>query len=273
MSNHKKEAAMSTKRLAVVSLLTVIGSFVMGGQAEALNQVTRSFAMPAEMEASVTVSDCQNSPGPQITLEGVTVLAGANVQLIFRNQRTDGAPHERVEDIQVATVVKSGEEIVIPKQPSSGGVGGNPWIWVQLLDSNLNPKSEEIFLGRCVQGPWPVTKKFSVATVAQALLDVLDCTNNPGPFIEVKTTASFEGVKARFIFRNQREPGAPHEAERVVDMSVITEGFTLEPFPKQPVLGGVGGNPWISVQFVNDKGEPIGTETLLGQCVQLMPGN
>jgi hypothetical protein len=263
---------MSTKRLALVSLLTMIGSLAMGGQAEALNQITRSFGMPATMEASVTVSDCQNSPGPQITLEGVTVLAGANVQLIFRNQRTDGAPHERVEDIKVAAVVKAGEEVVIPKQPSRGGVGGNPWIWVQILDSNGNPLSGEIFLGRCVQGPWPVTQKFSVATVAQALLDVLDCTNNPGPFIEVTTSASFGGAKARFIFRNQREPGAPHEADRVVDMSVITEGFTLR-FPKQPVLGGVGGNPWISVQFVSASGEPIGTETLLGRCVQLMPGN
>lgn len=43
--------------------------------------------------------------------------------------------------------------------------------------------------------------------------------------------------------------------------------------PKQPVLGGVGGNPWISVQFASPGGEPYGNETLLGRCVQLMPGH
>jgi len=40
-------------------------------------------------------------------------------------------------------------------------------------------------------------------------------------------------------------------------------------FPKQPVLGGVGGNPWISVQFLQGDGSAIGSEELLGRCVQL----
>ncbi len=44
-------------------------------------------------------------------------------------------------------------------------------------------------------------------------------------------------------------------------------------FPKQPVQGGVGGNPWISVRFADSAGQPIGSETLLGRCVQLLPGN
>lgn len=43
--------------------------------------------------------------------------------------------------------------------------------------------------------------------------------------------------------------------------------------PKQPVQGGVGGNPWISVQLLGGAGDLIGTEVLLGHCVQLLPGN
>ena len=35
------------------------------------------------------------------------------------------------------------------------------------------------------------------------------------------------------------------------------------------ILGGVGGNPWISVQFKDGNDEPIGREFLLGRCVQL----
>jgi len=39
--------------------------------------------------------------------------------------------------------------------------------------------------------------------------------------------------------------------------------------PKRPVLGGVGGNPWISVLFRSGSGNPIGSQFLLGRCVQL----
>lgn len=82
-----------------------------------------------------------------------------------------------------------------------------------------------------------------------------------------------KGITARFIFRNNDNPvGGPHEAAAEADVVLIPAGFSLE-FPKQPVQGGVGGNPWISVRFLNGNGEPVGTETLLGRCVQLLPGN
>jgi hypothetical protein len=44
-------------------------------------------------------------------------------------------------------------------------------------------------------------------------------------------------------------------------------------FPKQPVLGGVGGNPWIYLQFIDGQGNALSGERLLGRCVQLAPGN
>jgi hypothetical protein len=258
-------------RAAVAGVLLV--TFGVAPAADAVQSVSTSFSMPVQLNGSVTVSDCQNSPGPQITLEGVMVLGGVSVQLIFRNQRTDGAPHERVEEVQTVVGVENGQTIVIPKQPSRGGVGGNPWIWVQLVDMNNNPLTGEIFLGRCVQGPFPTTVDFDQSAIAQALVDVLDCTNNPGPFINVSGSLSLSpGAKARFIFRNQRQAGAPHEADAFVDVSLFPTGFALQ-FPKQPVQGGVGGNPWISVQFASGSGQPIGSEFLLGRCVQLMPGN
>lgn len=168
---------------------------------------------------------------------------------------------------------------MIPKQPShvfldgSGtGVGGNPWISVQLLDKNGAPLTGEILLGRCVQGAFNPTADFFAAAFTQAVVEVAECTNNPGPYINVSGSVSFSGVTARFIFRNQREDGAPHEAIAVVDLIGIQEGYTRR-FPKQPVLGGVGGNPWISVRVADRNGQPLSQETLLGRCVQLLPGN
>jgi hypothetical protein len=57
-----------------------------------------------------------------------------------------------------------------------------------------------------------------------------------------------------------------------VDVTLAASGTSLR-FPKQPVLGGVGGNPLIYAQFLQADGTPIGSEALLGRCVQLAPGN
>jgi hypothetical protein len=259
-------------RVAVAGVLALAG-LVWAPAAQALTTTTARFAIPVELQAQVTAFDCENSPGPQITFEGALVLGGVDVRLIFRNNINKDV-HTLVEDVQIATAVAAGEQIVIPKQPVRGGTGGNPFIWVQMVDTNGQPLTGEIFLGRCVQGAFGPTASFFTPIVAQAIVEALDCTNNPGPFINVSGSASFSpGVKARFIFRNNDNPvGGPHEADAIVDVTVIPEGFTLT-FPKQPVLDGVGGNPWISVQFASPNGEPFGNETLLGRCVQLMPGN
>jgi len=150
-------------------------------------------------------------------------------------------------------------------------VGGNPWISMQIVDTNGNPLSGEVLLGRCVQGAFASSVDFSATVIGQAIIETLDCTNNPGPHINVSGSMSVSpGIKARIIFRNQRTVGAPHEAIAMADVTLFSNGFAFS-FPKQPVLGGVGGNPWISVRFANP--EPIGPETLLGRCVQLLPGN
>jgi hypothetical protein len=252
---------------------TVVGLLALGaGPAFAQQQVAAEFQVPLQIQATLESFDCANNPGPQITFEGnVLFTAGASVELIFRNQREPGAPHETSQTVTTTNqVVVPGHAIVIPKQPVLGGVGGNPWISIQILDGKNRPLTSEILLGRCVQGPFQTNFQALVAAVANVMIH--DCTNNPGPFIELDGAISFpDGLKARFFFRNQREPGAPHEASSTSDVTLVGAGFAIR-FPKQPVLGGVGGNPWISVQFLSGD-QPMGTETLLGRCVQLLPGN
>ena len=261
---------------ALVAGLGLIGS---SAPAWALNQVTEQLSEPMNLQASVTSFECENAPGPWINFEGAVSLAGLNIQMICRNNINKDV-HPYVEDVQTVVGVATGTTIRIPKQPShpfaggtGTGVGGNPWISMQIVDSNNRPLSGEIMLGRCVQGAFNPTIDFNAAVVAQALVETLDCTNNRGPYINVSGSMSVSpGVKARLIFRNQRTDGAPHEAIAMADVALFTDGFTFS-FPKQPVQGGVGGNPWISVRFANDAGQPIGPETLLGRCVQLLPGN
>jgi hypothetical protein len=166
----------------------------------------------------------------------------------------------------------SDAEIVIPKQPVLGGAGGNPFIWVQFVNADGSPASDEIFVGRCVQGAgWRVTESTTTNASAWAEYTVQSCENSPGPFITYEGGLSLTGLNAQIIFRNNDNPvGGPHKAKAslATAVTVIEPGLSYT-FPKQPVLGGVGGNPWIFAGFTDGNGDALGASTLLGRCEQL----
>lgn len=254
-------------------LIAVSVGLVCAFQAHAQKQVAKTFTMPVSAHVNVGFADCSNSPGPQITLDGSVTLGGLNVELIFRNN-VKGTHTYVAESTSEIVAVPEGGSLVIPKQPPLGGVGGNPFIWIQFLDGNGNAMSDEIFLGRCVQGSKKVDSDLGALAAAIVDFGALDCSNNPGPYIYVEGATSFpSGVNAQFIFRNNDNPvGGPHEAIRSAAVTIIPAGLTLT-IPKQPVLGGVGGNPLIYTRFELGDGTVIGKEVLLGRCVQLAPGN
>jgi hypothetical protein len=223
--------------------------------------------MPAHIQATATASGCENNPGPFITLTGEISLGGLTAELIFRNN--EKGTHEHTEETTVSVVVvPEGETIQFAKQPPLGGAGGNPWIFLQLVDSNGNVITDEILLGRCVQGLSEISADFFVPATANAEVSVEDCSNSPGPFVTVSGELSLTGINALLIFRNNMQGTHEHVEETVVEIVIIPAGETIT-IPKQPVLGGVGGNPLISVQFLDGDGQPIGDEFLLGRCVQL----
>src|SRR5437667_6186294 len=98
--------------------------------AHAQKQVAKTFTMPVQVHAAVGFSDCSNSPGPQITLDGSITLGGLNVELIFRNN-VKGTHTYVAEQTAEVVAVPVGGALVIPKQPPLGGVGGNPSTWLQ----------------------------------------------------------------------------------------------------------------------------------------------
>lgn len=228
-------------------------------------RINAPLAMPVAIEGTIAI-DCSNSPGPQVTLSGDLLIGGLNVQAIFRNNVK--GTHEHLEQFATgAVLLPEDTTITIPKQPVLGGVGGNPFIWVQILDGRGRALTEEIFLGRCVQGVMPIAPRFYMDALAS--VDVhLECANNPGPFITVNGGLILSGLKARFIFRNNDNPvGGPHRADATVEALLLPAGTAIK-FPKQPVLGGVGGNPWIWLQFLYPDGEPASEEFFIGRCVQ-----
>ena len=231
---------------------------------QADQQITTRYAMPVKISGKVTETGCNNSPGPQITLEGEIALGGIQVELIFQNNEK-GTHTATATSKSTVVLLALGDSITIPKQPVQGGVGGNPHIWIQFHNGEGKNLTKEIYLGRCVQG-LEISPEFDSAIVAAADIGALDCANNPGPWISVGSAITFSGLNARFIFRNNVK--GTHTAEDTRDVVLIDNGSQVT-IPKQPVLGGTGGNPIISIQFQDGAGDPIDTVVRLGRCVQL----
>jgi hypothetical protein len=234
--------------------------------------VSESFGMPLRAVTLANVSGCDNSPGPYITLQGEIALGGLGTRMLFTNNVKGTHQHTEVGRAELV-VVPTGESIVLPKQPVQGGVGGNPFIWIKFENERGESLSQEIYLGRCVQGlQRNVTLDFSGLAEAIAQLAVADCANSPGPYITLDGRLELRsGLDAKLIFRNNDNPvDGPHEAsaDAVVRVRLLPPGEVIT-FPKQPVRGGVGGNPWIWFGFLDGQGEAIAEAELIGRCEQL----
>lgn len=237
-------------------------------------QVAHEFAMPLAARVRAAMSDCDNSPGPFITLSGELTLGGLGSRMTFQNNQK-GTHTFRADTAVDLVAVPAGESITIPKQPPLGGVGGNPFIWIQLDYGNGQALTGETFLGRCVQGATKsVDADFSRLASAIAQIAVEECSNSPGPRISFGGDLTVRsGLGVSLIFRNNDNPvGGPHEAtdEQVVRARLLPPGLAVT-FPKQPVLGGVGGNPWIFFAFTDGQTPPrlLHDNVLLGRCEQL----
>src|SRR5437870_4743127 len=53
--------------------------------AHATTTASTTFQTPVNVQTSMTTSGCDNSPGPQITLQGTMTVGGIGVQLLFEN--------------------------------------------------------------------------------------------------------------------------------------------------------------------------------------------
>src|SRR6266545_28006 len=215
------------------------GAALLASATASPTSVSRSFEQMVSATATSTVTGCDNSPGPYITIEGGLRLGGLGTRMTFSNNVKGTHTYTDDAHVDITVVPADGNNITIPKQPVLGGVGGNPFIWIQLEDGNGRAVTDEVYLGRCVQGlKKDVGASFASAARALATIAVADCQNSPGPFI------TLDG-----------------------DLYVAA-GLDVR-FAKQPSQGGVGGNPWIWFNFLSDAGASLSDPALLGRCEQL----
>ncbi|OLE91578.1 MAG: hypothetical protein AUF79_03695 [Crenarchaeota archaeon 13_1_20CM_2_51_8] len=135
------------------------------------------------------------------------------------------------------------------------------------MDGNNNPLTGTTFLGRCVQGLFTSSADFSIPSTAIAQVSAVDCSNT-GSHITLSGQLALSGIKANLIFANSVNLVHENTQSTTVSVVLIPPGQTIT-FAKQPSLGGVGGNPWIFLQFTDGKGNVVSDSFLLGRCVQL----
>jgi len=94
------------------------------------------------------------------------------------------------------------------------------------------------------------------------------CTNHPGPTITFTGLSGLSGQEVKILGKNNVK--GTHVTDPAI-VATVTETLS-DPagiqLPKQPVQGGVGGNPWIYFQPTFEDGSPLGPVLLLGRCVQ-----
>lgn len=104
--------------------------------------------VPGKLDMTVEMGDCANNPGPVI--RGSLAFGPIHAKVIFQNNLK--GTHRHDEAVVLELVLVEPGVIEFDKQPSHGGVGGNPHIWVQLTREDGTPLTEEVYVGRCVQG-------------------------------------------------------------------------------------------------------------------------
>ena len=245
------------------SICTLLAALI-ATSASGAGQASQSVSLPAKTTVTINEGDCHNSGGPNVTLEGVIRLGSVCAKVILSNNAKGTHTATVVREYTVALALD--KAITIPKQPVRGGVGGNPHISLQFTNAAGVATSEEIYLGRCVQG-LSLTRDLINQAFVNAIVEATGCSNSGGPNISLGGEIVLSGMNAKLIFRNNLQ--GTHTAEATSNVRLIAEGTRIT-LPKQPSSGGVGGNPIISLQFVNcETGATLGAPITLGRCNQL----
>ncbi len=267
-------------KLGIKQALTAVAAFgfVTTGAASAWasdHYVAAGFNLPTKVSAAVEFN-CANHPGPTISFGPAKLTFGdVSGRFTFSNNMK---LNTHVAEVEVQTeLLLNGQDpdfqINIPKQPSRDadsygltgtGVGGNPWIYAQINDGKY------ILLGRCVQGAAAIDTDLLEAVLAAGTVHVDgDCYNHPGPFVTLDGTITFGPVKLTIIFTNNRKFTHAAAGDFTAEFDLIPADGDSIVLPKQPPLGGVGGNPHIWFQFLNGD-EPVYAAPgyYLGRCVQ-----
>jgi hypothetical protein len=229
---------------------------------------SQAHGLKAKGQVTVTATQCDNR-GSSVTIEGSLEFTGIATKLTFRNNVK--GTHELV-DVGSATmtITPGGGSLSVPKQPSRGGVGGNPWISFQFTDAQDNALGDAIVLGRCVQGLRMdyFTDSLAIPANAAAFVQAVTCSNKASS-ISVNSQEDTAGVNGWLLMDNNINK-VVHRAEAASAMGFVFAD-AMSTHKKGWGAGGAGGNPLVYLDILDSAGASVfgGGEKALGRCNKL----
>ena len=257
----KNFASFASIALAVLVVLT--------GNALAAKNVQRTVIVPAEFEATIQTTNCSASPGPKVDLSGLLVPSGLQAEIILSQPGVHVPAGERF--VIEQALIPQNSQVTLPSQSIVGGLGDDPYVWLQLTDAKDRALTSELFLGRCSQGSFHPTVALTFPVDTFAELSSSSCDSPTGPSVSIiDGAAEIPTINGKLIFRSSSDPhiGAGAGGEVVVDLVMLPAGQTY-PFPQQIMQGQISPDPQISLQWRDGSGQPISNEIQLGRCVAL----
>lgn len=217
---------------------------------------------PVALQAS-----CDNSGGDMIRLHGSLLFDNIAVKLTASD--TTGAEVQSA-TVSATTVVKL-EDMEVAKQPSLGGVGGNPWIYVQLLDGSGVAVSDEMLLGRCVQGLEESPLALTLPVGVDVQVDAGVCSVDTDKHVTVEGALSLTGLMAKVRLANDLTGTHVAELTSETTIEVLPDGasVTLE---GDPALGTTEEEPAsyeLDLRVVDGNGDTLSNQVSLGTCEAL----
>lgn len=253
---------MKNPSLATTCLLALFGCAGQGGAPATIQQTV---TVPVRVSSALSVASCTG--GTKVSVTGELALGGLEAQIILRNNQK--GTHEATQEADASAIlVPADHTIEIPAQTASGEAAANPQLSVQFLDANGVPVSAEIALGPCGSGPFTVAANATVDTTVTLTVGVGGCANHTGPTITLEGAVTFAGLEERLIVRDGNTGAVVGSSTAPIDIVALAGGKSIS-VPKQPVRGGVGGNPWIYARLATADGQALSDEIFVGRCVQL----
>jgi hypothetical protein len=218
------------------------------------------------MQASVDAK--ADSSGSEIAMDSHVEMGPCKARLTFKRNNKTKRSLMVIGDFDIELITKGtafSTNISLPKQPHEGGVGGNPLVYVQLHDGKGNNLTDEVLLGREVQGLM-ISADLLADALVRAKIRADGCATPKGPNIALDCDIILTGLHARYMFRNSEKGTHTFEVDR--DIVIVMDGEKIT-VPKKPRRKGLGSNPIIYIQILDENDQPLGHQVRLGRCSDL----
>jgi hypothetical protein len=244
-----------------------VALFASCGQEASTDVARAELSLPVQLVTTSASTLCRSAAGATITFGGSVEVQGAGVRLVL----TNNAQFTHETSIDVASelaVVPATFTIDVPSSSISSSSSTTRTIWIEIVDDQGSVLAGPVLVASCADPSRTVST--SLALPAELIVhdaSTTDCVNHaPGATVMLDGALRLSALSARLLFADGDDLATAHVVELPVTAAVIVASRDIA-IPKQPVHGGVGGNPWIYVEPIDAAGHALAEPTLIGRCV------